>query len=143
MKSPIASRILVLATLLLAIAASAPANAQVNINISIAPPAMPYEQAPALAPGYVWAPGYWAWHGDRYIWVRGRSVVQRIGYRWEPDRWEQRDRVYYRQPGRWEPDREYRANKVKKDKSWKNERDDGEHGKRKNKNKNKGEKDDD
>ena len=131
MNSPIASRILVLAMLL--IAASAPAHAQVNININIAPPAIQNEPVPALAPGYVWAPGYWAWHGDRYIWVRGRSLVQRVGYRWEPDRWEQRDRVYYRQPGHWEPDREYKAHKVKKDKSWKNERDDREHGKRKNK----------
>ena len=133
MKSTTAIRSLLLTAMLAASAAAGPAYAQISINIGIAPPAPHYEVVPSMSPGYIWAPGYWAWHGDRYIWVRGRSVVQRVGYRWEPDRWEQRDRVYYRQPGRWEPDREYKAHKVKKDKSWKNERDDGEHGKRKNK----------
>ena len=70
----------------------------------IAPPAPQYEAAPVLAPGYVWAPGYWAWSGDRHIWVRGRTIVQRVGYRWEPDRWEQRNGTYYRHVGRWERD---------------------------------------
>ncbi len=54
-----------------------------------------------VPPGYVWAPGYWAWNNDRHIWVRGRTIVQRSGYRWEPDRWEQRGDGYYRHPGNW------------------------------------------
>jgi hypothetical protein len=93
-----------------------PAFAQVSVNISIAPPAPLYETAPSMAPGYVWVPGYWAWHGDQYIWVRGRTVVQRAGYRWEPDRWEQRDHGYYRLAGRWERDVDYKAVKMKKEK---------------------------
>ena len=76
--------------------------AQVSFNIQIGPPAPLYEAVPVMAPGYVWAPGYWAWHGDRHIWVRGRSMYQRAGYRWEPDMWEQRGTGYYRHPGRWE-----------------------------------------
>ena len=75
--------------------------AQVNINISLAPPAPSHEAVPALSPGYVWAPGYWAWSNDRYVWVRGRSMVQRTGYLWQPDRWEQRNGTYYRQTGHW------------------------------------------
>jgi hypothetical protein len=69
------------------LAAGFPALAQVSINIQIAPPALRYEPVPMVSPGYVWVPGYWAWHDDRHIWVRGRTIVQRTGYRWEPERW--------------------------------------------------------
>lgn len=88
----------------LSLTAASAAFAQVNVNILFAPPAPPapmHEVVPMMAPGYVWAPGYWAWNLDRHIWVRGRTMVQRTGYRWEPDRWEQRDGHYMRQPGRW------------------------------------------
>ena len=119
-----AIRNLSLSLLLAASAAAAPAFAQVSFNISIAPPALQYEAAPVIAPGYVWAPGYWAWSGDRHIWVRGRTIVQRVGYRWEPDRWEQRDRGYYRHPGRWERDSGYKVVKVKE----KRGNDNGDHG---------------
>jgi hypothetical protein len=95
------------------------AQAQVHISINIAPPAPIYETVPVLAPGYIWAPGYWAWHGDRHIWVHGSSVVQRPGYRWEPDRWEQRNATYYRQPGAWardDHDAKHSGKKAKKPK---------------------------
>ena len=82
-----------------------PAQAQVNFSITIGPPALLYEPVPVMAPGYVWAPGYWAWHDNRHIWVRGRTIIQRTGYRWEPDRWEQEGPRYVQRPGRWE--REY------------------------------------
>ena len=98
-----------LAVAVIAAAAQASAIAQVSFNIQIGPPAPIFEQTPVMVPGYVWAPGYWAWHGDRHIWVRGRTIVQRIGYHWEPDVWEQRNNYYYRHPGRWERDIGYRA----------------------------------
>ena len=108
-----------LLALLLAASASfaAPACAQVSIHISLAPPAPQYEVVPSVQPGYVWAPGYWAWSGERHVWVRGRPIVQREGYRWEPDRWDQRDRGYYRTAGHWQPDRDYQSTKVKKENS--------------------------
>jgi hypothetical protein len=84
------------------------ALAQVSFNIQVGPPAPLYEPVPAMGPGYVWAPGYWAWHGDRHIWIHGRTMVQRVGYRWQPDVWEQRSNNYYRHPGRWERDNSYR-----------------------------------
>lgn len=124
-------RILLLSMFLAASAAAAPAFAQINFNVIIAPPAPRYEAVPAMAPGYVWAPGYWAWNGDRHIWVHGRTIVERVGYRWEPDRWEQRDHAYYRHPGRWERDADFKPVKVKKEKKAKrrdNEGDNGEHG---------------
>lgn len=104
---------------LLALAATAPALAQVSININLAPPQPQYEAVPALPPGQVWAPGYWAWNGDRHIWVRGRTIASREGYRWAPDRWEQRGDGYYRNPGYWVRDTQYVVVKEKKDKKFK------------------------
>ena len=118
--------------LIAASTAATPALAQVNFNITIAPPALQYEAVPAIPPGYVWAPGYWAWNGDRHLWVHGRTIVQRVGYRWEPDRWEQRDRAYYRHPGHWERDAGYKAGKAKdgkKAKHWDKGGDKDKHGK--------------
>jgi len=86
------------------LAAGVAAQAQVSWSITIGPPQPIYEVVPMLPPGYVWAPGYWAWNHDRHIWVRGRTIVQRPGYRWEPDRWEQSGNGYYRQPGNWARD---------------------------------------
>ena len=121
-----------LLALLLATSASfaAPAYAQISINIGLAPPAPQYEVVPTMQPGYVWAPGYWGWSGERHIWVRGRPIVQREGYRWEPDRWDQRDRGYYRTAGHWQPDRDYKPAHVKKQKKDKDgdDHDRGNHG---------------
>lgn len=109
----------ILLVALLAGAAAAPAMAQVSININLAPPQPQYEVIPVLAPNRVWAPGYWAWNGDRHIWMRGRSIAQRDGYRWSPDRWQQKGGSYYRQPGSWVRDVRYapiQEQKFKKDK---------------------------
>lgn len=147
MKPAHAVRTLLLSMWVAASLAAAPAFAQININISIAPPAPLYEPAPDLGPGYVWAPGYWAWHGDRYIWVRGRSIVQRAGFRWEPDRWEQRGRTFLLFPGRWERDENFRVIKIKKEKKSKHwdkddDDDDDERGHRKGERRGKGRKHD-
>jgi len=85
----------------LALTVGTAAFAQVSFNLVVAPPAPQFEVVPAQPPGYVWAPGYWAWNLDRHIWVRGRPMLLRTGYRWEPDRWEQHNGNYVRQPGRW------------------------------------------
>ena len=122
-----AIRNLLLSLLLAASAFAAPAYAQVSFNITIAPPAPQYEVVPTMQPGYVWAPGYWGWNGERHIWVRGRTIVQREGYRWEPDRWEQRDRTYYRTEGHWARDKGYKPVKVKKEKKQKDHGDNGKH----------------
>lgn len=102
MKYTTIARSLFLSALIAGGVASAPAFAQVTFNIHIAPPELVYETRPVMAPGYVWAPGYWAWHGDNYVWVRGRTMAQRTGYRWAPDRWEQQSQGYVRHEGRWE-----------------------------------------
>jgi len=122
--------------------AAGTALAQLNVNISLAPPAPQFETVPALAPDQTWAPGYWGLNGDRYVWVRGRPIAQRTGYRWDPDRWENRDGNYYRQTGRWTRDGDFRSAKVKVKKAKHHAKHDGggHHrgkGKHKNKNKNK------
>jgi WXXGXW repeat (2 copies) len=127
MKRTNALRNLSLSLMLAASVFAAPAYAQVSFNISIAPPAPQYEVVPIIAPGYVWAPGYWGWTGERHVWVRGRSIVQREGYVWAPDRWEQRDRNYVRTAGHWEQDRGFKPVKVKHEKNH-NGRDNDEHG---------------
>lgn len=120
-------RHLSLSLMLAASVLAAPAYAQINFNISLAPPAPQYEVVPTIQPGYVWAPGYWGWSGERHVWVRGRTIVQREGYRWEPDRWEQRDRGYYRTVGHWEQDKGYKPVKMKKEKKQKEHHDNGKH----------------
>jgi hypothetical protein len=100
----------------LALAAGGTAFAQVSLNIIVAPPEPLHEIAPAMQPGFVWAPGYWAWNFDRHIWVRGRTMVQRAGYRWEPDHWEQLGDAYSRQPGRWERDADARHDNGRRNK---------------------------
>jgi len=122
MKCSKTTRILAL-SVLLAAGLATPAFAQVTLSINIGPPAPQYEMVPVVPPGYVWAPGYWARHDDRFIWVRGRSIVQRTGYRWEPDRWEQRGSTYYRHEGNWARDVNYKTPKAKKAKKSKHDGD--------------------
>jgi hypothetical protein len=124
-----AIRNLLLSLLLAAGVFAAPAYAQVSVNINIAPPPPQYEVVPTIQPGYVWAPGYWGWNGERHVWIRGRAIVQREGYRWEPDRWEQRDRTYYRTEGRWVRDPSYKPVKMKKEKKERKQKDHGDNGK--------------
>lgn len=61
---------------------STPAFARVNVNfdVEVAPPPPRVEAVLAPRPGYVWAPGYWAWEGkparlERRALSRGTSRV--------------------------------------------------------------------
>jgi len=122
-----ALRTLFLSLSLATVAIAAPAYAQVNISIGFAPPAPQYEVVPVMQPGYVWAPGYWGWSGERHVWVRGRPIAQRSGYQWQADRWDDRGGKYYRTAGHWERDNDYRGDKGNngKHKGWDNDK--GEH----------------
>jgi hypothetical protein len=129
MKMIPAVRSLSLAMLLAGGALAAPAFAQFNLSINVAPPAPQYEVVPVMQPGYVWAPGYWGWSGERHVWVRGRPIAQRDGYRWTADRWDQRDQGYYRTAGHWERDNDQHHDKGNngKHKGW--DKNKNEHGK--------------
>jgi hypothetical protein len=78
------------------------ADTRVNVGISVGPPLPPaVVVAPAPTPGYVWAPGYYAWDGYQYVWVGGRWMAPRRGYAWVPDRWERRGPQWYHVQGHW------------------------------------------
>ena len=47
---------------------STPAIARVNfkVDIQVAPPPPQVDVVPAPRPGFVWAPGYWAWEREHW-----------------------------------------------------------------------------
>jgi hypothetical protein len=81
------------------------ARVDVAVQIGVPPPAPVVEYVPAPRYGYVWAPGYWAWYGNRHVWVRGRYVIERPGYYWVADRWVSRGPYWRYQAGYWAPHR--------------------------------------
>ena len=84
---------------------SLPASARVDvgINIGVPPPPAQVEVVPVARPGYVWAPGYWAWGpGGQHVWVGGRYIVERPGYVWVGERWDRRGEFHHFEPGHWE-----------------------------------------
>lgn len=103
----------VLASLLIAAGtAAAPAAADLSVSIGIGiplpPPAPIVEVIPASIGGYVWVPGYWAWHHDRHIWVHGRQILARPGYHWAPERWEPRGGRWHFVAGGWAHDKHWK-----------------------------------
>jgi len=94
---------------LFAFCAASPALAQLSVYIGVGvplpPPAPMVEVVPVPPYGTVWAPGYWAWHHDRYIWIRGRHVVARPGHAWQHERWERRGDRWHFINGHWARDR--------------------------------------
>lgn len=84
-----------------AVALPAFARVDVAIEIGVPPPVAMVEVAPVARPGYVWVPGYWAWHLDRHIWIGGRWVMERPGYYWVPERWIQAGPRWHLERGYW------------------------------------------
>lgn len=72
-----------------------------SIDIEAAPPPPLPEGVPPPRPGYVWAPGFWGWYGDRHVWVDGRWMRECPGYRWQRECWEKSEHDYHFTPGRW------------------------------------------
>lgn len=83
---------------------TAPAEARVSVSIyaPMAPPPLRVETVPTLRAGYVWTPGYWGWHNQRYVWHRGQSVRARHGYRYSPPGWEQHGNRWRYHGQRWQ-----------------------------------------
>ena len=72
------------------------AQAGVFVGVQVAPPAPVYEPLPPPRIGFIWAPGYWRWNGYRHVWVGGRYMRARPGYRYYAPRWEQGPRGDWR-----------------------------------------------
>ncbi|MFY9911181.1 MAG: YXWGXW repeat-containing protein [Candidatus Sulfotelmatobacter sp.] len=100
--------VLLFGCLLLTIPAvfSSTSAAQIGIFVRIGPPPLPvYEQPICPGPGYLWAPGYWAWSDDDgYYWVPGTWVeAPEPGLLWTPGYWGWNNGVYAWNAGYWGP----------------------------------------
>ena len=84
-----------------ALAAPSVGQARVDFFVNVAPPPPRVEVVPPPRPGYVWAPGYWRWHGHRYVWVRGYWLHGRHGRHWVPAHWVQNGPRWHYVPGYW------------------------------------------
>lgn len=95
------------ATITLGAAASLPlpsiAQTGLSVVIGSAPPAPRFESVPAPRHGYVWAPGFWNWDGNRHIWMSGHWEPARDGYQYQPSQWMRDERGYRLYQGGWQP----------------------------------------
>ncbi len=97
------------AVLVLVLASTYPAAARagfdVGVTVGFAPPPLPvYVQPPCPSPGYVWAPGYWAYGDDDYYWVPGTWVLApEFGLLWTPGYWSDVDDYFVWHAGYWAP----------------------------------------
>jgi hypothetical protein len=67
-----------------------------------APPSPREEPRPGPPePSYVWAPGYWYWYSDRYVWVDGAWLPPRPGYTYLSAHWVWADGGWVLVPGGW------------------------------------------
>ena len=78
-----------------------------EVYITLDPPARRVETFEAR-PGYVVVPGNWAWRNNKHVWVPGRYVAERQGYRYQPDRWVMHDnKKWTMQRGGWSRDSDH------------------------------------
>jgi hypothetical protein len=84
---------------------AAPATDESEEQAPEAPPPLPvYDQPPAPAEGYVWAPGIWRWGPEGYFWVPGTWVAPpQVGFLWTPGYWGLVGAVYVFHAGHWGP----------------------------------------
>jgi hypothetical protein len=75
-----------------------------EVTVVVAPPAPIVETVPGPRAGYVWAPGYYRWSGNRHVWVRGYWVRERPHHHWVAHNWEQRGDRWAFRAGHWDRD---------------------------------------
>jgi hypothetical protein len=68
-----------------------------------APPPAPQREAypTATSEHWVWAPGYWYWHGGQYVWISGAWIPARRGHVYVSARWVHRGHGWTFVPGGW------------------------------------------
>jgi hypothetical protein len=91
---------------LFAFALPAPSSAQISVGIAahVGPPALPvYSQPLCPGPGFIWAPGYWAYGPDGYYWVPGTWMLAPAGMLWTPGYWGWGEGAYLWHAGYWGP----------------------------------------
>ena len=85
------------------------AIAQVNVNITLgeAPPPLRFESIPPARNGYLWAPGYWGWDGNRHVWSAGHWERNRPDYDYVRPEWRQEDGNWRFVKGGWKKGRHH------------------------------------
>lgn len=78
------------------------AIAQTYTIVRVGPPEPMREVAPAPRRGHVWAPGYYDYRGNQYVWVQGQWLRERRGQDWREARWVERNGEWRRVGGNWE-----------------------------------------
>src|SRR5260370_4243850 len=94
-----------LALIVLTISVASHAQVAVGISVRGGPPPLPvYVQPVCPEPGYIWAPGYWAYGPDGYYWVPGTWVEPpMVGVLWTPGYCGCRNGFYVWNAGYWGP----------------------------------------
>jgi hypothetical protein len=88
------------------VAVEAPPPEQVGppgeVTVQTAPPPVQVEVVP-VAPSarHVWIAGHWHWNGVRWVWLRGRYTMGRVGMRWVPAHYANRGGAYVYIGGHW------------------------------------------
>jgi len=74
-----------------------------TVSSPATPPALPQEDQPMLSQdGSLWAPGYWYWRDQAYVWMPGAWVrPPRVGLLWTPAYWNSTGTVFVFHPGHW------------------------------------------
>ncbi len=94
-----------LAGLALSLPSASSAQVMVGVSVRIGPPPLRvYAQPMCPGPGYLWAPGYWAYGPDGYYWVPGSWVMPpQPGLLWTPGWWGWEGGGYRWHAGYWGP----------------------------------------
>jgi hypothetical protein len=96
---------LLLVVILLGIPTASQAQVAVGISVRVGPPELPVYAQPVIpGPGYIWAPGYWAYGPGGYYWVPGTWVLPpTVGVLWTPGYWGWASGFYVWHGGYWGP----------------------------------------
>jgi hypothetical protein len=93
------------AVILVSTAAFLPTQALAEVGYSVVianrPPPPRHERIPAARRGYVWAPGYWNWNGNRHRWTKGHWERSRHGHYYQQSKWEQSNEGWRLNRGGW------------------------------------------
>ncbi|GAB3626067.1 putative signal peptide protein [Pandoraea terrae] len=93
-----------------------PAHAQVGVSITIGEPPPPrVEPVPPPRYGYIWAPGYWDWVGERHVWREGHWEQERPGYVYRAPAWHHGERGWELNRGGWDQDHGPRGREERRD----------------------------
>jgi hypothetical protein len=59
------------------------------------------QAAPAPREGYIWAPGYCNWNGNKHVWTEGHWERSRAGYEYDRPEWHQEGDKWRMKKGGW------------------------------------------